>query len=73
VEHISQLDFLAAERCDQVQGFLACRPASAENLRERLSSGDAQAGFAPRKAESFVELHRFANHAAEAGRTLILP
>jgi diguanylate cyclase (GGDEF)-like protein/PAS domain S-box-containing protein len=73
VEHTSQLDFLAAEQCDQVQGFLACRPASAENLRERLSSGDAQAGFAPRKAESFVELHRFANHAAEAGRALILP
>jgi diguanylate cyclase (GGDEF)-like protein len=73
VEHISQLDFLAAEQCDQVQGFLACRPASAENLHARLSSGDAQAGFAPRKAESFVELHRFANHAAEAGRSLIVP
>jgi diguanylate cyclase (GGDEF)-like protein len=65
VEHISQLDFLAAEHCDQVQGYLACRPASAEKLTERLSSGLAQAGFTRDRAQSFVELHRFAGHATQ--------
>jgi diguanylate cyclase (GGDEF)-like protein/PAS domain S-box-containing protein len=73
VEHSAQLDFLAAEQCDQVQGFLACRPALAEHLTERLSSGGAQAGFTPDRSQSFVELHRFANHTIDQVRSIIVP
>jgi diguanylate cyclase (GGDEF)-like protein/PAS domain S-box-containing protein len=64
VEHNAQLSFLATEHCDQVQGFLACRPTSAEHLRERLSSGDAQEGFAHGSARPFVELHQLARYAS---------
>jgi diguanylate cyclase (GGDEF)-like protein/PAS domain S-box-containing protein len=64
VEHNAQLAFLVAEQCDQVQGFLACRPVLAEHLSERLASGDVQEGFADGDLRPFLELHQLAGYAS---------
>ena len=46
VEQNAQLAFLAAERCDQAQGFLASKPVPAEHLASLLRSGDIKSlGF----------------------------
>jgi EAL domain-containing protein (putative c-di-GMP-specific phosphodiesterase class I) len=73
VEHNSQLAFLAAEDCDQIQGFLACRPAPAEHLLGRLSSGDVQDGFAQGGLRPLVELHELAGYAGREAGSLVIP
>jgi len=67
VEDDAQLAFLVAEDCDQVQGFLACRPVLAEHLTEQLLSGDVQEKFAQGNMAPFLELHRLANLTSRAG------
>lgn len=42
VEQRAQLAFLATERCDQAQGFLASRPLPPERLATLLRSGDVK-------------------------------
>ena len=39
VEHDDQLDFLTTQRCDRLQGFLACRPLPAGEITEFLRAG----------------------------------
>lgn len=39
VETKEQLDFLASQQCDEVQGFLISKPQSAEEITELLSAG----------------------------------
>ena len=73
VEHDAQLAFLAAEQCDQVQGFLACRPVLAEHLTDRLSSGAVQAGFAYCDQARFSGLHRLAGYATGRAGSIVAP
>ncbi|WP_150803844.1 putative bifunctional diguanylate cyclase/phosphodiesterase [Pseudomonas fluorescens] len=39
VERVEQLEFLKAERCDEVQGYLISRPVEADDLAELLRTG----------------------------------
>ena len=39
VETVEQLDFLQAERCDRIQGYLASRPVDADAMARILRSG----------------------------------
>jgi len=64
VEDSNQLAFLAAEQCDQVQGFLACRPAPAEHFTtSQLWLADFQQMLGQSGAGPFSELHRLADYA----------
>lgn len=59
VERNSQLSFLAANRCDQAQGFLAGPPAPPENLVGLLQTGEVKRAF-ERDFDSIVNLNRLA-------------
>jgi len=52
VEQRAQLDFLGAQGCDEVQGFLFSRPVAAEKLTAALERADAALApvLTPRRA-----------------------
>jgi diguanylate cyclase (GGDEF)-like protein/PAS domain S-box-containing protein len=67
VEQNAQLAFLAANGCDQAQGFLAGRPVSPEKLVNLLRLGDVKGAFQYDGFEPGAELRRLAYHASGSG------